>query len=96
MTSKDYKNLILEQLDELSILARPMMGGYLFYYNSILFGGIYTNNNFLIKKTKSNERFHLKEEIPYNGGKPMYLIEDLDDIDFLKEVVLETCQDLKK
>jgi len=50
MTSKDYKNLILEQLDELSILARPMMGGYLFYYNSILFGGIYTNNNFLIKK----------------------------------------------
>jgi len=92
--AKEKKEYILEQLEELNILSKPMMGGYLFYYNSIYFGGIYEEGNFLIKKTKSNEKFHLKEEIPYKGGKPMYLIEEIEK-ELVAEIILETCKDLK-
>lgn len=72
------------------------MGGYLFYYETTYFGGIYENDNFLIKKTKNNEKYCLKEEIPYRGAKSMYLIEDLEDIDFVTEIIQVTCKDLKK
>lgn len=96
MTAKDYKDFILQRLDGMDILERAMMGGYLFYYDNTLFGGIYENNNFLIKKTKSNEKYNLKEEVPYKGGKPMYLIEDLEDIETLKNIILDTCMDLPK
>lgn len=96
MTAKDYKDFILERLDGMDIFNRAMMGGYLFYYDNTLFGGIYENNNFLIKKTKSNEKYNLKEEVPYKGGKPMYLIEDLEDIETLKNIILDTCMDLPK
>ena len=94
--TKEYKDYILEQLNQLKILAKPMMGGYLFYYENIYFGGIYENDNFLIKKTKRNEKYHLKEEIPYKGAKPMYLLEDLEDISWIEEIIKETCKDLKK
>ena len=48
-TSKDYKDLILEQLDLLdNINCRAMMWEYLLYYNKILFGGIY-DNRLLVK-----------------------------------------------
>lgn len=93
--AKEQKDYILEELKELQILSKPMMGGYLFYYKNIYFGGIYEENNFLIKKTKSNEKYQLKEEIPYKGGKPMYLI-DMEDIDLVKEIIMETCKDLKQ
>lgn len=91
--TKELKEYILEELKDLNILAKPMMGGYLFYYNSIYFGGIYEENNFLIKKTKSNEKYELKEEIPYKGGKPMYQIEEITEE--TKEIIQETCKDLK-
>ena len=95
MNTKEYKDFILERMD-LPILAKSMMGGYLFYYENTLFGGIYTNDNFLIKKTKSNQDYGLEEEIPYQGGKPMYLIVDFEDVDLLREIIINTCHDLKK
>lgn len=96
-TSKEYKDYILERFSEIdNIFCRPMMGGYLFYYDGILFGGIYENANFLVKKTDSNKKYNLKEEIPYKGGKPMYLIDDFSDTELLRNVVLDTCLDLKK
>lgn len=53
-TSKDYKDLILEQLDLLdNINCRAMMWEYLLYYNKILFGGIY-DNRLLVKIVDSN------------------------------------------
>ena len=75
---------------------KPMMGGYLFYYEGTYFGGIYENNNFLIKKTKNNQIYHLKEEIPYKNGKPMLLIEDLGNKELVEELIRVTCLDLKK
>lgn len=94
MTAKDYKDFILERLDDMNIFNRAMMGGYLFYYDNTLFGGIYENNNFLIKKTDSNLKYGLKEEVPYKGGKTMYLIEDLENVETLKNIIIDTCADL--
>ncbi len=95
-TTNDYKEYVLEQLNVLeSITFKPMMGEYLLYYDDILFGGLY-NNRLLIKKVESNEKYNLKEEIPYDGAKPMYLIEDMENQDFIKEIILETCKCLPK
>lgn len=89
---RDYVLCQLEVLDEITI--RPMMGEYLLYYKRILFGGIY-DNRLLIKRGIENQKFHLKEEIPYAGAKPMYLVEDLENTSLLKEIILETCKDFK-
>jgi len=95
--TKEHKDYILEKLQIVgTIFCRPMMGGYLFYYDNILFGGIYEHDNFLIKKTASNEKYGLREEIPYVGGKPMYLMEDFEDEELLRNIILDTCKDLPK
>lgn len=93
-TTKEYRDFILEQLSLLdNITCRPMMGEYLLYYNTILFGGIY-DSRLLIKIVESNKKYLMKEAIPYKGAKPMYMIEDLDNREMIKEIVLETCKDL--
>lgn len=93
-TSKDYKDFILEQLDLLdNITCRAMMGEYLLYYNSILFGGIY-DNRLLVKIVSSNKKYNMQEQIPYESAKPMYLVDDIDNKEILKEIVIETCKDL--
>lgn len=96
-TTKEYKEYVLDRLSVLdNIFCRPMMGGYLFYYNNVLFGGIYENDNFLVKETSSNKKYELKEELPYKGAKMMYLIEDLDNTELLRNIVIDTCRDLEK
>ena len=94
-TTKDYKDFILEQLDLLdSITYKPMMGEYLLYCNNILFGGIY-DDRLLVKKVNNNEKYHLEEAIPYNGAKPMYLVES-ENTEEIKELVNLVMKDLKK
>lgn len=93
-TSKEYRDFILEQLDLLdNITCRSMMGEYLLYYNSILFGGIY-DSKVLVKIVDSNKKYNMKEQIPYKGAKPMYLIEDIDNKELLKEIIIGTCKNL--
>lgn len=78
-TSKDYKDFILGQLDLLdNINCRAMMGEYLLYYNNILFGGIY-DNRLLVKMVNSNKKYNMQEETPYEGAKPMYLVDNIDN-----------------
>ncbi len=94
-TTKEYKDYILENLNILkNITYKPMMGEYLLYYNKVLFGGIY-DNRLLIKKTNSNKVYNLKESIPYESAKPMYLV-DTDDLELLKNIILDTYKDLNK
>lgn len=93
-TSKEYKDFILEQLELLNdITCRPMMGEYLLYYNGILFGGIY-DDRLLVKKVENNKKYNMKEELPYEGAKPMYLVEDVDNKELLKEIIIDTSKDL--
>ncbi len=95
-TTKDYKDFVLGQLSILEdIKCRPMMGEYLLYYKDILFGGIY-DDRLLVKKTESNKKYEMEDAIPYDGAKPMYLVDDIDNIDTLKDIVLDTYKDLEK
>ena len=93
-TTKNYKDFILEQLNLLdNIKCKSMMGEYLLYYNGILFGGIY-DNRLLIKKVYSNEKYNMKDSIPYESAKAMYLVDDVDNKELLKNIVLDTCKGL--
>lgn len=94
-TSKDYKEFILEQLDLLdNITCKSMMGEFLLYYNNVLFGGIY-DNRLLVKIVETNKKYNMQEEIPYETAKPMYLVDDVDNKELLKEVVIDTCKGLQ-
>ena len=95
-TTKDYKDYVLGQLNLLdNIKCRPMMGEYLLYLDDVLFGGIY-DNRLLLKKTDSNKEYHMEDAIPYDEAKAMYLVHDIDNIELLMEIVLNTYNDLKK
>ena len=89
-TTKEYRDFVLEQLSLLdNITYKPMMGEYLLYYNKILFGGIY-DDRLLVKITNTNKKYHMEEDIPYDGAKYMYLVDDIDDKDKLKDIVIDT------
>ena len=93
-TSKEYKEFILEQLNLLgNITCKTMMGEFLLYYNNVLFGGIY-DNRLLIKIVDTNKKYNMNEQIPYETAKPMYLVDDVDNKELLKEIVIETCKGL--
>ena len=95
-TTKDYKDFILEQLNLLdNITFKSMMGEYLLYYNGILFGGIY-DDRLLVKIVDGNKKYNMQESIPYERAKSMYLIDDVDNQEILRDIVLDTCKDLKK
>ena len=93
-STKEYRDFILDELSLLQeIECKPMMGEYLLYYNKILFGGIY-DDRFLVKRVDSNKKYEMEEAIPYEGAKPMYLVDAVDNSDTLKDIVLDTCKDL--
>ena len=95
-TTKDYRDFILEQLNLLdNITCKSMMGEYLLYYNGILFGGIY-DDRLLVKIVDSNKKYNMQESIPYESAKPMYLVDDVDNQKKLKDIILDTYEDLKK
>ena len=94
-STKEYRDYILEQLNILdNITCKPMMGEYLLYYNGILFGGIY-DDRLLVKIVENNKKYNMDEAIPYESAKPMYLVSDVDNQDILKDIILDTYNNLK-
>ncbi len=88
-TSKSYMEFILEQLSDVAgITCRAMMGEYILYVDGKIFGGIYDGR--LLVKPVQAARDYLKdapEEAPYEGAKPMLLVEDVDDREKLAGLV---------
>ena len=88
-SSREYLNFILEQLSGLEgVTWRAMMGEYILYYRGKIIGGIY-DERFLVKPTKS-AREKMPDaplELPYEDAKPMLLVDNLENRDFLKELV---------
>lgn len=94
-STKEYRDYVLEQLNLVGDISyKPMMGEYLLYYKGILFGGIY-DDRLLIKKVESNKKYELSEEIPYDGAKSMYQIDNIEDPEELSEIIINTYNDLK-
>ncbi len=84
-SSKGYLDYVLEQLSGLDgITYRQMMGEYIIYYQGKIAGGIY-DDRFLIKETPAAKKLmpNAPYEIPYEGAKPMILVEEIDDSEFL-------------
>ena len=88
-STKEYLDFILEQLSEVDDISfRPMMGEYILYYQGKVFGGIY-DNRFLIKPTKAALAAlpDAPRELPYEGAKPMLMVEDVENREFLKKLI---------
>ncbi len=100
-SSKEYLQYILDQLSGLEdITYRAMMGEYIIYYRGKVVGGIY-DNRFLVKPVKSALAMMPKAdmELPYEGANEMLLVDDVDNRDFLRElleVMYEELPALKK
>lgn len=87
-STKEYLEFVLEQLSELTDISyRAMMGEYIIYYQGRVIGGIY-DDRFLVKNTKAAKELmpDAPLEVPYEGGKEMLLVEDIDNKAFLKEL----------
>jgi len=90
-SSKDYLDYILNQLSDLDDISyRAMMGEYIIYYRSKIIGGIY-DDRFLVKPVKAAVAMmpDADRELPYEGAKAMLLVDDVENKEFLKEL-LET------
>ena len=95
-STKDYRDYVIDSLSLLDdITYKPMMGEYLLYYRGVLFGGVY-DDRLLVKIVNDNKKYNMEEAIPYDGAKPMYYIDDLDNRELLRDIVLDTYNDLKK
>ena len=88
-SSKEYLDFIMEQLSGLgNVTCRPMMGEYILYWRGKIIGGIY-DDRFLVKPLKSARAMmpDADREIPYEGAKEMLLVDNVDNREFLTELV---------
>ena len=95
-SSKEYLDFIIDQLSGLDdITYRMMMGEYMLYYKGRIFPYI-CDDRLLIKPVQaaidmmSSPRY----ELPYNGAKPMLAVDNVDDREFLTEMVQKMYEQL--
>ena len=88
-SSKEYLDFILEQLSMLDkITFKAMMGEYIIYYKGKIAGGIY-DDRFLVKNVKAAQEKmpDAPLELPYEGAKEMLLVDNVDDREFLRDLL---------
>ena len=88
-SSKEYLDFVLDQLSELDdITYRAMMGEYIIYYRGKVVGDIY-DDRFLVKniKTSADLMPEATLELPYDGAKEMLLVDDIENREFLRELL---------
>ena len=89
VSTKEYLEYVLEQLSDLEDISyRAMMGEYIIYYRGKIIGGIY-DDRFLVKPVKAAMDMmpDADMELPYEGAKEMLLVDDVDDGEFLGELL---------
>lgn len=95
-SSRNYLDFVLDRLSDVDdVTYRPMMGEYILYFKGKVIGGIY-DDRFLVKPTKSAKRLMLEAayETPYAGANDMLLVDNIDDSDFLRELLEALYADL--
>ena len=88
-SSKEYLDYILEQLSELDeITYKAMMGEYIIYYRGKIVGGVY-DDRFLVKPVKAAKNMmpEAEMELPYEGAKEMLLVDNMENKEFLRELL---------
>ena len=97
-SNSDFVQYIVDQCAGAGeITVRKMMGDYCIYCNGVIFGLI-CDNRLYVKETDA-ARPVLKEEVlrqPYPGAKDHFYIEDVDDRDYLADVIKATMPALQK
>ena len=88
-SGKGYLDFILDQLSELEDVSyQAMMGEFILYYHGKVIGGIY-DDRFLVKPTKSAAAMmpDAQRELPYEGAKEMLLVDNVENREFLRELL---------
>ena len=88
-SGRDYLDFILDQLSALQEISyRAMMGEYILYYRGRIFGGIY-DDRLLVKPVPAASALlpGAALEPPYEGAKPMLLVDRVDDRRFLEALI---------
>ena len=92
-SSLEYVQHVAAQLSGAGAISyKKLFGEYGLWCGGTFFGTV-ENNQFYIKVTEAGHK-HLPEAEPVapHGGRPgMYLVEELDDREFLTALVLDTC-----
>jgi TfoX/Sxy family transcriptional regulator of competence genes len=95
-SSREFVEYVCDQLSGAGhITFRKMFGEYAVYCDGKVFGLICDNQVF-IKPTAAGPRL-LPDGIlapPYPGAKPYYVLEELDDREFLTALIAATCEEL--
>lgn len=77
-STNEYLQYVLDILRNVpGVTYRKMMGEYLLYSEGVLFGGIY-DDRLLLKDVPAARMVFPAEEIPYDGAKPMLLVDSED------------------
>ncbi|MCR4607174.1 MAG: competence protein TfoX [Oscillospiraceae bacterium] len=88
-SSREYLDFVLDQLSSLDgISYKKMMGEFIIYLRGKIVGGIY-DDMFLVKPVSSAMQLipELRFVSPYPGAKEMLVVDNIDDRDFLTELV---------
>ncbi len=87
-SSADYLSFIMDQLSDSDVSSRAMMGEYIIYCRGKVIGGIY-DDRFLVKPTETALAMmpDAPMQLPYEGAKPMILVDDVENRQFLRQLV---------
>ena len=95
-SSADFVQYIVDQCRGAGeITSRKMFGDHTLYCNGKVFG-LVSDNGFYVKPTEAGRKLLRSEDLrlPYEGAKPHFYIEDIDDHDYLADLVRATCAEL--
>ena len=95
-SNPDFVQYIVDQCGKAGdITARKMFGEYGVYCNGKIFG-LVSDNGFYVKPTEAGRQMLRSVDLrpPYDGAKPYFYIEDVDDSDYVSALVRATCADL--
>ena len=95
-SSRDYLDFVMEQLSDVEgVSYRPMMGEYVIYIRGKVAGGIF-DDCFLVKPVKAacDMMPDAERVIPYEGAHEMLQVADIDDRDFLMDLLESMYEDL--
>ena len=96
MSARELADYVMDQLSGVEGIRNiPMMGGYIFYINDRIFGGIY-EPGMMVKITGASRRALPEAEPlpPYDGAKPMLPALNLDDREAFSRMVLDMYDEL--
>lgn len=96
-SNPDFVQYIADQCEGAGeIMVKKMFGDYGIYCDGVIFGLI-CDNCFYLKPTEAGRAMLRIVDMrpPYDGAKDYFFIEDIDDRDYMSELVKTTCKELQ-